>query len=74
MHLADLSRNYPEIKLQENIDAEIMQVILEEARDSYDEEIVIELISESTEDMDNNVERIAKWLEDWKKNNSTEGN
>ncbi|KAI5806678.1 AAA domain-containing protein [Peziza echinospora] len=67
-------RNYPEIKLQENIDAEIMQVILEEARDSYDEEIVIELTSESTEDMDNNVERIAKWLENWKKNNSTEGN
>ncbi|KAA8572863.1 hypothetical protein EYC84_003432 [Monilinia fructicola] len=32
------ARNYPEAKLQENLDAEIMEVLLEEARESYDEE------------------------------------
>ncbi|KAH8155253.1 uncharacterized protein LAJ45_00262 [Morchella importuna] len=60
------SRNYPEEKLQENLDAEIMQVILEEALESYDEEIVVELQSDNTEEIDSNVERIDSWLKQWK--------
>jgi adenylate kinase len=63
-------RNYPEAKLQENLDSEIMQVLLQEARDSYDEEIVIELRSDTTEEMEGNVERIEKWVEQWKKDNT----
>ncbi|KAL0638176.1 factor activating pos9 [Maublancomyces gigas] len=59
------SRNYPEKKLQENLDAEIMQVILEEAKESYDEEIVVELQSNNSDDIDSNVERISLWLEQW---------
>ncbi|KAH0612548.1 uncharacterized protein H6S33_008928 [Morchella sextelata] len=59
-------RNYPEKKLQENLDAEIMQVILEEALESYDEEIVVELQSDNTEEIDSNVERIDSWLKQWK--------
>lgn len=55
-------RKYPEIKLQENIDSEIMEVLLQEARDSYDEEIVVELQSNTTEDMESNVDRIEEWL------------
>ena len=47
-----------------------MEVLLQEARDSYDEEIVVELASNSTEEMDSNVERIESWLEQWKKNNA----
>ena len=47
-----------------------MEVLLQEARDSYDEEIVVELTSNSTEEMDSNVERIETWLEQWKKNNT----
>lgn len=62
-------RNYDEEKVTENIDAEIMQVILEEARESYDAEIVIELRSDSAEDVDSNVERIKAWYEAWTKNN-----
>jgi len=58
-------RNYPEVKLQENLDTEIMQVILDEAREAYDEEIVIELRSDDTEEIDSNVERIATWVKNW---------
>lgn len=58
------------MKLQENIDSEIMEVLLQEARDSYDEEIVVELTSNTSEEMDANVDRIASWLEQWKKDNA----
>ncbi|KAF8437352.1 AAA domain-containing protein [Terfezia claveryi] len=65
-------RNYGHSKVTENIDAEIMQVILEEARDSYDPEIVIELRSDTAEEVDSNVERIKAWYEAWTKNNGGE--
>lgn len=48
------------------MDAEIMQVLLDEARESYDEEIVVELQSDSLDDIDLNVERIQQWIEQWK--------
>ncbi|KAL6849732.1 factor activating pos9 [Amphichorda felina] len=63
------ARNYPEAKLQENLDTEIMEVLLQEARDSYDEEIVIELRSDTTEDMDSNLDRIEAWVKQWKQDN-----
>ncbi|KAF3908737.1 hypothetical protein AA313_de0205921 [Arthrobotrys entomopaga] len=47
-----------------------MQVILEEARDAYDEEIVIELQSNESEEIESNVERITSWVAQWKKNNN----
>jgi len=65
-----MSRDYPEVKLQENLDTEIMEVLLQEARDSYDEEIVIELRSDSTEEMESNVDRIETWVKGWKENNA----
>lgn len=66
---SDRNRNYGEKKLEENIDAEIMQVILEEAREAYDAEIVIELDSNTVEEMESNVERIQQWIDNWKENN-----
>lgn len=54
------------------MDAEIMQVLLEEAREAYDEEIVVELQSSSLDDIDSNVERIQAWIENWKENNAAE--
>ncbi|KAJ3087097.1 hypothetical protein HK102_011819 [Quaeritorhiza haematococci] len=56
-------RNYPTIKIQENIECEIMQVVLEEARASYAQEIVVELKSETIDDMEGNVERIQEWVD-----------
>ncbi|TLS26036.1 hypothetical protein PpBr36_07395 [Pyricularia pennisetigena] len=63
------ARNYPENKLQENLDSEIMEVLLQEARDSYDAEIVVELQSNTTDEMEANVDRIEAWLSQWKIDN-----
>lgn len=71
MYLMGNDRKYPEAKLQENIDSEIMDVLLQEARDSYDEEIVVELQSVTADEMESNVERIEQWLKQWKENNAT---
>lgn len=46
-----------------------MEVLLQEARDSYDEEIVVELTSNTTDDMESNVDRIEAWAKQWKKDN-----
>ncbi|KAK4127698.1 P-loop containing nucleoside triphosphate hydrolase protein [Parathielavia appendiculata] len=64
------ARNYPEVKLQENMDSEIMDVLLQEAKESYDEEIVVELRSITADEMESNVERIEQWFEQWKKDNA----
>lgn len=60
------SRGYSEKKLSDNMEAEIMQVILDEARESYREEIVVELSSNDAESMDANVGRICAWIEQWR--------
>lgn len=60
-------RQYPEPKLQENLDSEIMQVLLEEARESYDEEIIVELESNEPQDIESNVNRIEIWIENWRR-------
>jgi adenylate kinase len=67
------ARGYKGKKLEENMDSEIMQVLLDEARESYKEEIVVELKSESAEDVEGNLERIETWVEGWRKDNAAEG-
>ena len=59
-------RGYSTRKLQENVEAEIMQVILDEARESYREEIVVELPSNTIEDIESNLARTVAWLEAWR--------
>jgi adenylate kinase len=59
-------RGYPQFKITENISAEILQVVLDEARESYKPEIVWELASNTVEDMENNVERIVSWVNEWR--------
>ncbi|KAF8078472.1 AAA domain-containing protein [Lyophyllum atratum] len=59
-------RGYPLKKIQENNEAEIMQVVLEEARSSYPAEIVVELPSDNMEDLTANVARIVNWIEVWR--------
>ncbi|KAB2100557.1 hypothetical protein AG0111_0g11418 [Alternaria gaisen] len=61
------ARGYKGKKLEENMDSEIMQVLLDEARESYKEEIVVELRSESNEDVEGNLERVEQWIEQWRK-------
>lgn len=50
-----------------------MEVLLQEARDSYDAEIVVELQSNSTDEMESNVDRIEAWFRQWKIDNGVEG-
>jgi len=62
------NRGYPLKKIQENNEAEIMQVVLEEARSSYPSEIVVELESEGMEQLEGNVTRIVEWITTWLEN------
>lgn len=63
------ARGYTGKKLEDNIDCEIFQTILDEAKASYKNEIVHELHSNTPEEMDNNVTRICQWVEQWKRDN-----
>jgi adenylate kinase len=49
-----------------------MQVVLEEARSSYTPEIIVELTSETSEDLESNVTRILEWINEWTKNQQVE--
>jgi broad-specificity NMP kinase len=62
------ARNYPESKMQENMDAEIFGVIAEEAREGFEEGVVVELQSEKVEQVEENCERILQWVKSWMKN------
>jgi broad-specificity NMP kinase len=66
------ARGYKDKKLDENMDSEIMQVLLDEAREAYKEEIVVELRSDSADDVDGNLERIEQWIETWRKDRNAE--
>jgi len=57
-------------KIEENNEAEIMEVVLADARESYAEEVVVELRSESPEEMEENVGRILQWVQGWRANNA----
>jgi len=48
------------------VEAEIFGVVAEEARESYKEEIVQEVQSNSMRDMSDTVDRVVAWLEQWK--------
>lgn len=61
-----IRRGYHEKKLDENIDAEIFGVLIDEAREAFDEEIVVELNSEQDSDVESNCQRISQWVDSWK--------
>ena len=58
-----VARGYSEKKITENIDCEIMEVTAEEVRDSYKQDIIMELKSEKIEDMEINLEKVISELE-----------
>ena len=60
-------RNYNAKKRSENVECEIMNVVLDEAMESYDTNIVQELKSNSLEELEQNVDRIEQWCVQWKK-------
>lgn len=60
-----MKRGYSENKRSQNIQCEIMQVVLDEAKESYAKEIVVELKSNGIQDMEQNVDRIVAWYHQW---------
>lgn len=66
MLFTPITRGYPLQKIQDNNEAEIMEVVLAEARDAYPAESIVELKSESNQDMESNVARIIEWINAWR--------
>ncbi|XP_047049330.1 adenylate kinase isoenzyme 6 homolog [Lolium rigidum] len=60
------SRGYMGAKLTNNIECEIFQVLLEEARDSYKEDLVMPLRSDNVEDISRNVGTLTDWINNWR--------
>lgn len=65
-----VKRGYNKRKIDENMECEIMQVVLETAHESYAPEIVVELQSNTIDDMESNADRVKQWLDAWKVNNA----
>ena len=57
------ARGYASAKVQENVECEIMQVCLEEARESYTVERILELQSDSVDQIEQNVETAIKFVQ-----------
>lgn len=68
------TRGYSMKKVQENNESEIMQTVLDEAQSSYAREIVVELSSDKTEDLESNIERIVQWIQSWLKDRESNDN
>lgn len=59
------ARGYAEKKITENLDCEILEVTADEAKDSYKPEIIMELRSDSEEDVEKNLSAIIEWVKAW---------
>ncbi|KAF7815521.1 adenylate kinase isoenzyme 6-like protein [Senna tora] len=58
-------RGYADSKLSNNIECEIFQVLLEEAKESFPEDKVIALKSDTIEDISRNVSSLTDWVRNW---------
>ena len=58
-------RGYTGSKLSNNIECEIFQVLLEEAKESYPEDIVVALKSDTVDDITRNVASLTDWVRSW---------
>lgn len=61
-----IRRGYTGSKLKNNIECEIFQVLLEEARESYREDIVMPLRSDNVDDISRNVGALTDWISNWR--------
>ncbi|XP_010270317.1 PREDICTED: adenylate kinase isoenzyme 6 homolog [Nelumbo nucifera] len=59
------NRGYMGSKLTNNIECENFQVLLEEAKASYPEEIVVAMQSNCVDDISNNVATLTDWVRSW---------
>lgn len=59
-------RGYNQTKVKENIECEIFQMVLNEAKESYDEDIVFELSGETEADFAESIRQIKEFLQNFK--------
>ena len=64
-YICECDRGYKDSKLSNNIECEIFQVLLEEAKESYSEEKVIAMKSDNIEDISRNVATLTDWVRNW---------
>lgn len=60
-------RGYNATKLRQNIECEIFQLMLNEANDSYDENIISELSGETDDDFNESIAEIVEFVTTWNK-------
>lgn len=60
-----LHRGYSGKKLEDNVDCEIFQISLDEARSSYRHNIIHELVNTTPEQLEENLNIISLWLKEW---------
>lgn len=60
------ARGYNEAKLTENVECEIMQTVLDEAKENYKAEIVIPLVNNTIDDLEDNITMITGWIEKYR--------
>ena len=61
------SRGYAEGKIAENLEAEIMGICVEDAREGWEGEgQVVELRSETLNELEQNCERLIQWVVNWR--------
>ncbi|KAK2377521.1 adenylate kinase isoenzyme protein [Trifolium repens] len=60
-----ISRGYRDSKLSNNVECEIFQVLLEEAKESYAEDKVVALKSNNIEDINRNIATLTDWIRNW---------
>lgn len=58
-------RGYTGQKLSNNVECEIFQVLLEEAKESYSEGIIVALRSDSVDDIEKNLSTLTDWIRSW---------
>lgn len=59
-------RGYNQTKVKENIECEIFQMVLNEAKESYDEDIVFQLSGETEADFAESIRQIKEFLQNFK--------
>jgi adenylate kinase len=65
-------RGYKDEKVQENMDAEIFGVVLDEAQEGWEQGQVVELKSINADDVEENAERVVQWVQAWLRNSKQE--
>eukprot|EP00727_Mastigamoeba_balamuthi_P007608 m51a1_g3468 adenylate kinase, putative (184) ;mRNA; r:740773-741385 len=58
-------KGYQPNKIGENVECEIMQVVLDEAKDSYRAQIIWEVDNNNMDDLERNASAILDWVRGW---------